>query len=170
MKKAALLLVGSCISFSAVAFDSMKPGLWETTMNMDMPQGMPQMTPEQLARMKQMGIELPFGHPITNQVCVTPEMAAKRNKYQPNMRPQDKCQMKDYQATSNSAKGTMVCNGDDMRGEGHFTAASDSDSNYAGTWDFSGTSRHGPMQLHASFSGHFVAASCGSVAPIPDPQ
>jgi len=168
MKRVVVMGAGIFMSCSALAFDAMKAGLWETTMTMDPPAGMPQMSPEQIARMKQMGIDMPFGHPIVNQTCITPEMAEKRKNYQPHMRPEDKCELKDYNATSSSASGTIVCDSNTMRGEGHFSATSNSDSSYSGTWDFNGTTSHGPMKMHATFGGRYLAASCGAVAPVPE--
>jgi hypothetical protein len=165
MKKIAAVVLLAGFVASAFAEDSMRPGLWQSTMNIDMPQGMPQMSPEQLAKMKQMGIELPFGHPISTQVCVTPEEAAKRSSYKPHMRPEDQCQMKDYVNTGGHYSGTMECAGD-MKGTGHFTADRSGDTGYSGSWDFNGTSRGRPMQMHATFQGQFLAADCGAVKPI----
>ena len=165
MKKIAAVVLLAGLVATAFAEDSMKPGLWRSSMNIDMPQGMPQISPEQLAKMKQMGIDLPFGHPVVTDVCVTPEQAASKDGYKPRMRPEDQCQMKDYVHSAGHYSGTMECAGD-MKGTGHFVADRSTDTAYAGSWDFSGTSHGRPMQMHAAFSGQFLSADCGAVKPV----
>ena len=165
MKKIAAVVLLAGFVATAFAEDSMRPGLWQSSMTIDMPQGMPQISPEQLAKMKQMGIELPFGHPVVTQVCITPEEAAKHNAYKPNMRPEDQCQLKDYVNSGGHYSGTMQCAGD-MKGVGHFTADRSADTSYAGSYDFSGTSQGHPLQMHAAFQGKYLSADCGSVKPV----
>ncbi|MEZ0317918.1 MAG: DUF3617 domain-containing protein, partial [Methylophilaceae bacterium] len=79
---------------NALAADSLKPGQWETSMKMKMA-NMPQIPPEQLAQMKQMGIEMPFGDkPMVVQQCITPEQAKLDKPFIPQ--DQQDCTMKNY--------------------------------------------------------------------------
>lgn len=73
------LLLAACLATSTLAgaAETQKPGLWSTTVKINMGQSMPQIDPAMIEQMKAMGIELPFVKPITREICLTPEQVAR---------------------------------------------------------------------------------------------
>ena len=66
------------LPLAAAAAEHRKPGLWQLTMQTNFTKGGPQIPPDQLARMQQLGIKMPgMGGPSTLQSCLSPEEAAK---------------------------------------------------------------------------------------------
>ncbi|MDB5986014.1 MAG: hypothetical protein JWR16_1067 [Nevskia sp.] len=160
---AALALVAAPLT--AAAWTHGKPGLWATTVEMSFSKGgPPPIAPEQLEKMKQMGIKLPFGEPVTTNICITPEQAAQDQPPKPPQR-DNSCQTQNLQKSGNSFSGDLVCNGA-MNGSGHFQSTYLSDESYAGTMDFAGTSKHGEVAMNNKFSGKWLSADCGSVKPF----
>jgi hypothetical protein len=151
------------IAASTASASQGKPGLWEFTTTMNFAEGGPQIPPEQLEKMKQMGINLPFGKPVTTQVCVTPQMASREEPMTPS-RPQDQCQMKNMNKSSNSVSADLVCSGEN-KGDGHFQVNYASNAAYSGSMDFKGMSKRGPVSMHTDFNGKWVADDCGNVKP-----
>ncbi|MGA2552695.1 MAG: DUF3617 domain-containing protein [Burkholderiaceae bacterium] len=142
-----------------------KAGLWEQTMTINFTQGGPQIPPEQLEKMKQMGIQLPFGRPMVNKVCVTPEMAA-RNEPPRTMREQDQCHMSGFDMSANPISAEMVCEGD-TKGKGTLKVSHDAES-YKGMMEFTGTDKRGtPIAMQGNFAGRWLGADCGDVKPPP---
>jgi len=144
-----------------------KPGLWESTVQMTFGQGGPQIPPEQLEKMKQMGIQPP-GSPHTYQYCVTPEMAA-RDTPPSSMRQQDQCKSQNINKSGNTVTMDVVCDGA-MKGTGHIKVTYDSNASYSSAMDFSGTSKEGrPIEMHNKVSAKWLGDDCGSVKPPPMP-
>jgi hypothetical protein len=141
-----------------------KAGLWENTATVNFSQGGPQIPPEQLEKMKQMGIQLPFGRPIVVKACVTPEMAA-RSEPPRVTREQDGCKMAGFDASANPITGELVCDGD-MKGKGSLKVFHDSNTAYKGTMDFAGVDKRGTaVAMEITFSGRWLSDDCGGVAP-----
>ena len=146
-----------------------KVGLWSITTTMDMggmrpmPQ-MPQMTPEQMAKMKQMGIQMPgMGgppHTMTTQHCMT---AAEVNSDKPPPAREHDCTMTNEKIAGQSMSADMVCTGE-MKGNGHLTVIYDSTEHYSGKMDFTGASHGHQMSMTNTFEGKWVSANCGTVA------
>lgn len=161
-----LLLIGAALTalpLTASAWSHGKPGLWEVTSNMKFGAGGPQIPPDQLEKMKAMGIKIPGAEPITNQICVTPEQAAMEKPQQPSG--ERNCEMQNFKKDGSSWSGDMVCKGG-MQGSGHFQATYSNDEAYNGSMQFKGTSRHGPTEMNNEFSGKWLSADCGAVKPF----
>lgn len=83
MRKLMLALLAAAVAAVPLLADAAhrKPGLWQTTVDTKFSKGGPQIPsipPEQLEKMKQMGIQMPsFTGPHTYKHCVTPEQAAR---------------------------------------------------------------------------------------------
>ena len=163
MKKAlgfALLGLGVvALPLAAVASHG-KVGLWDVTVTMKM-ENAPQIPPDQLAKMKAMGITVPNNNTMTVQHCMTAaEVAADKP---PQMQHNKDCTMQNIKQSGNNYSADMVCSGADMTGNGHFSVSYDSDAHYAGKMTFSGTS-HGHLTAMTNvFEGRWVSASCGNV-------
>jgi hypothetical protein len=137
-----------------------KAGLWDITVSMRMDSA-PQIPPDQLAKMKAMGIIVPNGNTMTVQHCMTAaEVAADKP---PQMQRNKNCSMQNIKTSGGVYSADMVCSGADMTGNGHFQVTYDSDSHYAGEMTFSGTSHGHPAAMTNSFEGKWVSASCGNV-------
>lgn len=163
MKLRILLLA---ITFSsagpAIAADAqLKPGQWETTIQMQMA-GMPQLTAEQITQMKQLGIEMPFlnGQPTVMQQCITPEQASLQKPIEPSANPDDQCTIRNYKKSGKTVSGDMVCNGD-LKAQGRFEMTVDSDTSYKGKWALKGVTREGqPIDQTTDISARWIKAKC----------
>jgi hypothetical protein len=146
-----------------------KPGLWEITTQMNFTKGGPQIPAEQLEKMKQMGIQLPFNRPMRIKQCLTAEEAARDDH--PDFGKERDCQLKNAKFSGNSFSGDMVCDGPEMKGSGTMTASFPNDQSYRGTWHFAGTSpRSGEMEMNNDFSGKWLGSDCGDVKPFSHPS
>src|SRR3569833_2567198 len=122
MKKTVLSLLMCSLLFRAVgalAAGQMKPGLWEITMKSDAMKNMPKIPPEQLKKMREMGIDMPQmsdGGMVT-KVCITKEMAERDQPMEMTQR-ETGCQTKNSQKTGNSYTTNLVCDGPAMQGAG----------------------------------------------------
>jgi hypothetical protein len=172
MTVAALLL-----PLSALADSHQKPGLWQIDNQMQMknPQmaaaagKMQQMTPEMQQMMAARGIKMPqvssdgtMTQSMSNQICVTPEQAAKADH--PDFGRNQQCQMTKSSYSGNTFSGEMTCHSPEMNGTGQINMTMDGDTGYHGTMHFTGTSAHGgPMDMNNQISGKWLSADCGSV-------
>ncbi len=136
-----------------------KAGLWEITTQMG---GMPQIPPDQMAKMKAMGMQMPMNNSFTTQHCVTPEEAAATRP--PPMGRNQECQMGKISVAGGALSGDMTCASGEMTGTGHFQVNYDSPAHYSGRMVFSGQSHGHPMNMTNNFEGKWLSASCGSVA------
>jgi hypothetical protein len=150
------------VTIPAMAADpELKPGLWETKVHMQMT-GMPQLTAEQIAQMKQMGIEMPFlsGQPTTIQQCITPEQASLQKPIEPSAKPEDQCTVRNYKKSGKTVSGDMVCNGD-LKAQGHFEMTVNSNTSYKGKWALKGVTKEGqPIDQTTDISARWLKAKC----------
>jgi hypothetical protein len=157
---AAVLLVAATSAWAGPG----KAGLWEITMSVNFTQGGPQISPDQLEKMKSMGIAIPGSRPMVSQRCVTPEMAARDEP--PKVSPgRGDCTIKDFTHSGTSFTANMVCTGE-VTGEGNVHVDYESNASYKGVMDFTGTSRQsGPVKMHNEFAGKWLGDDCGNVKP-----
>lgn len=167
MKFRSLLLTGIfAVAAPAMAADpQMKPGQWETTVNMQMA-GMPQLTAEQIAQMKQLGVDIPFlsGQPTIIQQCITPEQASLQKPIEPSANPNDQCSIKNYKKSGKTVSGEMLCNGD-LKAQGRFEMTVISDTSYKGKWTLKGVTNEGqPIDQTTDISAKWLKAKCDPAA------
>ena len=126
----AVALGALTLPIAALAAPHGKPGLWQITTKMDMA-GMPQLTPDQQAKMKAMGVHIPTDFTVTH--CMTPEEAAMI-KPPPMGRPghEQDCKMQNMKTDGSSVSADMVCDSKDMKGGGHFALANAYDASADG--------------------------------------
>ena len=155
------------VSVSAIAAGQMKPGLWEMTMKSDAMKNMPKMSPEQMEQMRKMGMNVPQmqdGGMVT-KVCISKQMA--ESSQAPGMEKNDMgCQTKNFQRSGNSYSADVVCNGNDMKGEGKVKGSFSGDTSFTSTQDFKGMMHGQPVNQHHENSGKWLSADCGSVQPM----
>ena len=139
-----------------------KVGLWNVTMTMQM-NGMhfPDMTPEQEARMKSMGIHMGGGRTMNVQHCMTAQEVAT-DSMSAHMQPGQACTMKNLKVAGHTMSSDMVCTGG-MKGEGHISVTYDSPEHYSGNMVFAGTSQGQQISQSSTYEGKWVSANCGDV-------
>jgi len=139
-----------------------KAGLWKITTSMHMAgMQMPQLSAQQMAQMKAMGIHMPTDNTVTVQHCMT---QAEVNADTPpdNQRQDSGCKMTNVKVVAHTMTADMVCTGQ-MKGQGHFNVTYDSPEHYKGQTAFKGTMEGRPADMTNSFEGTWVSASCGNV-------
>ncbi len=149
------------LPFAAMA-DHGKAGLWDITVSMKLA-NMPKIPPDQLAKMKAMGITIPNMSTMTVQHCMTAaEVAADKP---PQMQRSNKdCAMQDIKMYGGHYTADMVCKGPDMNGSGHFDVGYDAGgTHYMGKMTFVGTTHGHVADMTNTFEGHWIKADCGSV-------
>jgi len=170
MKKTVLSLLMCSLLFSAAgawAAGQMKPGLWEITMKSDAMKNMPKIPPEQLKKMREMGIDMPQmsdGGMVT-KVCITKEMAERDQPMEMTQR-ETGCQTKNSQKTGNSYAADLVCDGPAMQGAGKIKGTLSGTDRFSSTYDFKGSVHGQPVNEHQESNGKWLAADCGSVKPM----
>jgi len=140
-----------------------RPGLWNSTVIVDLGGRDPKMTADQASRMNSMGIQMPGkAQPIVSKMCLTPADAAADT---PPKR--TGCTYQNIKWKGQSATGEYVCKGL-MNGSGKFNVTYANDKHYDGTTTFVGDPIQGKSATaFTKFSGEWVAADCGNVKPIP---
>ncbi len=156
-----ILLLTAMIAAPALAATQLKPGQWSMSINMQMA-GMPQLSPEQLAQMKEMGIDMPFlsGKPTIVPQCITPEQASLKKPIDTSSNPDDQCSIKNYKQTGKTVSGDMVCTGD-LKAKGRFEMTVNSETSYTGKWTLKGVTKDGqPIDQTTDIDAKWVKAKC----------
>jgi hypothetical protein len=163
-----ILVVGAlCFSSAAWAAGPIKPGLWEMTMKSDAMKNMPKIPPEQLKKMREMGITMPQmqdGGMVT-KVCISQQLAEREQPPEMSQN-QSGCQTKNYQRASSSYSMDIVCDGPNLKGEGKVKGAYSGNEKFSSTYDFKGTAHGHPVDQHHENSGKWLSADCGDLKPI----
>ena len=149
-------IAAPCIALAAHG----KVGLWEISTRVDMPNMMAQIPPEQMARMKAMGVQMPNGQTITSRHCMTAAEVAVDGP--PPLRHADDCKMGNMSHDAHTLTADMLCSGE-MQGQGHLTVTYDSNEHYSGSYAFNGTAHGHPQNVNTSFEGRWISADCGSM-------
>lgn len=169
---ASFIIIASMLSLSAPAFSagSMKPGLWEVTVQSDMMKNMPKMSPAQIEQMRKMGVDmaqLPTGA-IVNKMCITKEMAA-RDELPQMKQAQTGCEFMNQKRSSTGITMDMICDGSAMKGKGTLKTVFAGDQGFNFSSEFKGTVNGVPVSERTESSGKWLGPDCGSVQPIQDP-
>jgi hypothetical protein len=173
MSACGAVFVVALMSTQAALGAEPRPGLWTMTMTsdlsgMEIPE-MPELSPEVLAQMQAMGIELPnldFSQPRTTTVrtCVTPEDIANRDRFDMGTEMDEDCRQENLQTSETGMSMDLVCTGT-MNGTGHIEYVFESETRYSGTMTFQGTSGGQVANMSNAMEGNWVSADCGDAAP-----
>lgn len=155
---AGLVVAGVLVPVAALAGHA-RPGLWSVTTTIDMP-NMPQLTADQLARMKAAGVRMPNGNTFTGQHCVTAREAAM--DVPATTQRHNGCSMSRFRLSGQTMTASMVCTGD-MQAKGQMIVTYDSQTHYTGSLSIAGTSHGAPVSMANHFEGRWIAADCGRV-------
>jgi hypothetical protein len=155
----------------AAAAGHMKPGLWEITTQSDAMQSMPKIPPEQIERMRKMGVEVPQlqNGAIVSKVCITPDMAQRQQLPQADQNGKD-CTTSAPQTQGNGYTADIVCKGPNLKGKGTLKASFASDASFSSSSTFNGTAGGQPIKDHSVTSGKWLSTDCGAVKPVMPPQ
>lgn len=154
----------ACLALPLCAAAGMKAGQWQITTKMDLgknaPQ-MPQIPPEQLEKMKALGITPPsigMGAPHSFKTCVSPQDA---DAGQPPMdeRAQHSCKAQDIKHEGARTTLKIVCTGE-MNGTGEIESVYDSPEHYTSKMHFVGSSHGHDVDMTNSSEGRWLGASC----------
>jgi Protein of unknown function (DUF3617) len=141
-----------------------KAGLWSITTKMEMP-GMPQMPdmsqmpPEVRERMKAMNMNM-SNKGMTIQHCMT---QAEVDQDGPPPMARKECKLVGSKIAGHTYAGDVACAGSGFNGTGHFEVTYESSEHYTGSMDMKGSHDGQPMNMHSTYEGQWVSASCGSV-------
>jgi hypothetical protein len=174
--KALGLLLGLMACVAAIspshAAGKLKPGLWEMSIKSDAMKSMPKIPPEQLEKLKQLGIAIPKTESdgsMVQKICISKEMA-EREPHQISERPDQSCKTENLKQTGNSYSLDLICDGPNMKGKGNVKGSYDNNENFRSSYDFQGVARNRPVSNHVETTGKWLSADCGTVKPIADPQ
>jgi hypothetical protein len=140
-----------------------KAGLWSITTKMNMPgMQMPdlsQLPPEARARIQAMHMNM-TDHGMTTQHCMT---QAEVDQDKPPPMARKECKLVKSSVVGHTYTGDVACSNADFSGTGHFQVTYDSNTHYTGSMDMKGSHEGHPMNMHTTFEGKWVSASCGTV-------
>jgi len=164
---AVLAGLGLATALPAAAWSHGQPGLWAVTNQIDFSKGGPNIPPETIARLRLLGAVLPFGEPMTSEVCVSPQQAAAEQPPGPPERDPN-CHIQNLSKQGLTYSGDLVCNGE-TKGRGHFESTYVDDQRYDGSLSFAGFSKlQGEVATTDTYSGKWLSADCGAVKPYAD--
>jgi hypothetical protein len=152
-------------AWPAAAATKQKPGLWETTIRVDLGDSMPQIPPHMLEQMRGAGFELPFAEPVIHRVCLLPEQVAQ-DAVPEFSDPDSGCATRNTIREGDQFSGQIACNGR-LRGQGTLQMNLTSSESYVGSTDFNGVAEDSlPVTLHSDFSGRWLGTDCGDVPSL----
>lgn len=156
---AGIIVAGLALAPEIAFAGHLKPGIWKMTTAIDLGASVPQIPPEQLARLQSMGIKVPApGQGITTQQCVTPEMAARDAP--PHMGSNDSgCTSQNEKVSVSSMSADLVCSGT-MKGQGTMQLTFADQEHYTGLFTFKGVSSGHPVDLKSTFTGERISGAC----------
>ncbi len=140
-----------------------RPGLWSSSVTIDLGGQDPQMSADQAARMNSMGIKMPGkAQPLVSKMCLTAADAAADT---PPKR--TGCTYQNIKWKGMSATGEYICRGL-MNGSGKFAVTYSNDKHYEGSTTFVGDPVQGKSaKAYTRFTGEWLADDCGTVKPVP---
>ncbi|MFZ6774525.1 DUF3617 domain-containing protein [Undibacterium sp. SXout7W] len=161
-----LLLSLSLLALHVQASDKMKPGLWEMSMRSDAMKSMPKISPEQIEKMKQMGIKMPAmqNGAMVHKVCISKEMTEQNAPFTA-AKEQQSCQSKNVSKSGSNYSMDLICDSPEMKGVGTVKGSATGDS-MSSVYDFKGTAHGQAISQHMETSGKWLSSDCGDIKPI----
>ncbi|HEU0230548.1 MAG TPA: DUF3617 domain-containing protein [Burkholderiaceae bacterium] len=172
------LLLGAALSFGASqaqAADRMAPGLWEMTAQSDALKGLPVIPPEQLAKLRALGIQIPqiANGSATTHTCITPEMARRADMAPAAGASKMGCSAHNVRFDGNRFSADLVCDNDRAKGRGKVSGTFSGNKAFTADIQFTGTVQGVPVNQQGTASGRWLGNDCGSVKPLnlpPEPR
>ncbi len=161
------ILLSTFFFSNCYAAGKMKPGLWEMSMRSDALQNIPKIPPEQIAKMKAMGVQVPNiqGGAMIHQVCISKEMA-EQDQPQLTQNNHSMCKPQNMNQSGNSYTMDLICESPELKGIGTVRGIFKGGENIQSVYDFKGTSHNRPISQHMETTGKWLSADCGDVKPV----
>lgn len=163
MTRCARGLFGLALALPLAAFAGPgRAGLWEVSTSLNFGVGGFQVSDEQAAQMRQLGLDVPgISRPFVARQCITPEQAARDELPRPQAG-NSGCELRNVRHRGALWNADIACNGT-LQGSGSVSARFDSDAHFTGNWSFRGTSTQVPTEIAMSnpYSGRWLGAECG---------
>lgn len=145
-----------------------KMGLWETTVTSQM-SGMPQLPPDMVAKLQQMGKPIPGApHTIVTQSCLTQEQWEKDFEQINKPRNSD-CTMQKGPSDTHDFTFDISCKTDrgmTMNGHWEIHFVDDEHSHGSGSMKADQAMPNGqPFAMQMTIDAHYAGADCGDVVP-----
>jgi hypothetical protein len=163
-----LCVVASFGTGQALAADRMAPGLWEMSVQSDALKGMPIIPPEQLAKLRALGIQVPkiARGSATTQTCITPEMAKRADMAPAAGASKMGCSAHNVRFEGDRFSADLACNNPRAQGTGKVSGTFSGNKAFTADIQFDGTVQGVPVNQQGTASGRWVGADCGSVKPL----
>ena len=165
---AAVGLIISTAGAAAPVENAMRPGLWEVSTTSPLLKLAPQISPDQMAKLRQLAGQYGVGMPdisngaATGRVCVSPAMA--RQNILPGLdQARSGCRSHNARRSGSHYQAEVSCAGDTISGSGIAQGDFTTPETFTGSSNFQGMVQGIPVDEHAQTSGRWISADCGSV-------
>jgi hypothetical protein len=164
-----------CALFSCIGYaqDNRKPGLWETSVQMQMPgMGIPEdalakMKPEQRAQVEAMMSSRmgPGAKPFVSKSCETAETLKKEQTYGADRGAQS---CKTTQVSNSGSKHVIQisCDTGNGKSEGTMTIDTPDPEHFTGAMQMHVTTQGRSVDMNQKMTGKWVSSDCGDVKPL----
>ena len=147
---------------------AMRPGLWEVSTTSPLLKLVPQISPDQMAKLRQLAGQYGVGMPdissgaATGKVCVSPAMA------QQNILPgldqaRSGCRSHNARRSGSHYQAEVTCAGEKISGSGVAQGDFTTPETFTGRSAFQGTVQGIAVDEHAETSGRWISADCAGL-------
>ncbi len=164
----AATFVSHAASADAPADNAIRPGLWEVSTTSPLLKLVPQLAPDQMAKLRQLAGQYGVGMPdissgaATGKVCVSPAMA--RQNILPGLdQARSGCRSHDARRSGSHYQAEVTCAGATISGSGVAQGDFSTPETFTGTSRFQGTVQGIAVDEHAQTSGRWISADCGGL-------
>lgn len=148
--------------------NGMRPGLWEVSTTSPLLKLAPQISPDQMAKLRQLAGQYGVGMPdissgaATGKVCVSPAMA--RQNILPGLdQTRSGCRSLNARRTGSHYQAEISCASANISGSGVAQGDFTTPETFTGRSKFAGTVQGMPVDEQAETSGRWISADCGGL-------
>ena len=159
------------ISATGPAEAGMRPGLWDVSTTSPLLKLVPQISPDQMAQLRQLAGQYGIGMPnissgaVTGKVCVSPAMA--RANVMPGLeQARSGCRSQNARRSGSHYQVEVTCESENVSGSGRAEGDFKTPETFTGSSQFRGIVQGMPVDEHAETSGHWLSADCGGLKPM----
>lgn len=169
---AAVAIAFSMQASAATAFapaeNAMRPGLWEVSTTSPLLKLVPQVSPDQMAKLRQLAGQYGVGMPdissgaATGKVCVSAAMA--RQNLLPGLdQARSGCRSHNARRSGSHYRAEVTCAGPNISGSGTAQGDFTTPESFTGSSRFQGIVQGIPVDEHAETSGRWISADCAGL-------
>ena len=151
----------------APAENAMRPGLWEVSTTSPLLKLVPQISPDQMAKLRQLAGQYGVGMPdissgaATGKVCVSPAMA--RQNIMPGLDQRSGCRSYNARRSGSHYQAEISCAGEKINGSGAAQGDFTTPETFTGSSNFQGVVQGIAVDERAETSGRWLSADCGGL-------